>query len=94
MPILHVLSDNICYLYFRGHDDTVASLSLRGNVLYSAGADGHIRVWHLDELRKGSRLTIKGHEGAVRKMGLSKSDLTEMTRHILHGKKAEEILSI
>ena len=41
------------------------SLCLRGNVLYSGGADNVIRSWHLDELRKGTKLVIKGHREAV-----------------------------
>ncbi len=41
------------------------SLCLRGNMLYSAGADAVIRSWHLEELRKGTRMNLLGHNDTV-----------------------------
>ena len=50
-------------------------------MVYSAGTDSVIRAWNLEELRKGTRLVIKGHTDAVS---------TTRMHQVTQGRKAQE----
>jgi len=65
---LHVVTLTYQYHYFlflRGHKEVVWNLKILGNVLFSCGSDGVIKVWDLDVLSKGCIKTLSGHENAV-----------------------------
>ncbi|RUS74673.1 hypothetical protein EGW08_017579 [Elysia chlorotica] len=54
-----------CIGTLRGHKDVVWAMTTRKGHLYSAGADGIIKIWSLEHLAKGCVGNITAHNGVV-----------------------------
>ncbi|GFN89814.1 E3 ubiquitin-protein ligase traf7-like [Plakobranchus ocellatus] len=54
-----------CIGTLRGHKDVVWALSTKKGHLYSAGADGIIKIWSLEQLAKGCVGNITAHKGVI-----------------------------
>ncbi|KAK3803306.1 hypothetical protein RRG08_021504 [Elysia crispata] len=54
-----------CIGTLRGHKDVVWAMTTKKGHLYSAGADGIIKIWSLEQLAKGCVGNIAAHNGVV-----------------------------
>lgn len=54
-----------CIGTLRGHKDVVWAMTTRKGYLYSAGADGIIKIWSLEHLAKGCVGNIPAHNGVI-----------------------------
>ncbi|GFR81526.1 E3 ubiquitin-protein ligase TRAF7-like [Elysia marginata] len=54
-----------CIGTLRGHKDVVWAMITRKGHLYSAGADGIIKIWSLEQLAKGCVGNIAAHNGVI-----------------------------
>eukprot|EP01132_Coremiostelium_polycephalum_P010049 gene10049-12318_t len=59
-------SELVCGGQLSGHDERITSLIIRGNRMFSASADGYVKIWDLDKLQLLD--SFRGHRRSIDSM--------------------------